>query len=242
LRLYERPSKNKLISPEERDYILSNLQQESKSDERSSPSDNPPMRWRDLFRHRQVWGLMLAKFLTDSAWYFFIFWLPKYLADIRGLDIKQIGYFAWIPYALSGVGSLLGGWIGTFLIRRNFSLDLARKIALGVGASLMPASLLIAAAPLSYAIIFFGLAMFAHQFWSSNVQTLPADIFSSRIVGSVEGLLGSAGSFGGILFAQLAARIVGEHGYGPVFIAAGLLHPLAFIVILATVPRIRRIS
>jgi ACS family hexuronate transporter-like MFS transporter len=169
---------------------------------------------------------------------FFIFWLPKYLGDVRHLNIKEIGYFAWIPFAFAGVGSLSGGCLSSYLIRRNVSLDHARKIALGFSALLLPASLFIVASPLSLAIVFFSLAMFAHQFWSANVQTLPADLFPSRVVGSVEGLLGSAGSFGGMLFGLVVGYMVGEHGYAPAFLVAGLLHPLAFGVILIGVRRI----
>jgi MFS transporter, ACS family, hexuronate transporter len=182
---------------------------------------------------------MTAKFMTDAAWYFFIFWLPKYLGDVRHLDIKQIGYFAWIPYAAAGAGSLIGGWLSGHLMRRGISLNVARKIALGVSASLLPASIFIVAAPLNLAIVFFSTAMFAHQFWSANVQTLPADLFPSKVVGSVEGLLGCAGGFGGILFASIGAMIVESTGYGPVFFIAGVLHPLAFLVILLVVRDIR---
>jgi ACS family hexuronate transporter-like MFS transporter len=196
----------------------------------------PRIPWRKLFLYREVQGLMMAKFLSDSAWYFFIFWLPKYLGDVRHLNIKEIGYFAWIPYAVAGLGSLLGGWLSSFLIRRAMTVNRSRKIALGIGASLMPASLFIAASPLSYAIIFFSLAMFAHQFWSANIQTLPADLFPANLVGSVEGLLGSAGSFGGMLFGLLVGWLVEHSGYGPAFLIAGLLHPLSFIAILMTVP------
>jgi ACS family hexuronate transporter-like MFS transporter len=198
----------------------------------------PRISWFRLFTYRQVLGLMAAKFLTDSAWYFFIFWLPKYLGDVRHLNIREIGYFAWIPYAFAGVGSLLGGWLSSFLIRSNLTLNLSRKIAFGISASLMPASLFIASSPLSFAIVFFSLAMFAHQFWSANVQTLPADLFPAKVVGSVEGLLGSAGSFGGMLFGLLVGRLVEHQGYGPAFLVAGVLHPMAFLVILATVKRI----
>jgi ACS family hexuronate transporter-like MFS transporter len=181
---------------------------------------------------------MAAKFLTDAAWYFFVFWLPKYLGDVRHLNIKEIGYFAWIPYAFAGAGSLLGGWLSGFLIHRNLTLDRSRKIALGISAALLPASLFIASSPLSFALVFFSLAMFAHQFWSANVQTLPADLFPANVVGSVEGLLGSAGSFGGLLFGLLVGWLVEHHGYGPAFLIAGVFHPLAFLVILATVKRI----
>jgi ACS family hexuronate transporter-like MFS transporter len=189
--------------------------------------------------YREVLGLMAAKFLTDAAWFFFVFWLPKYLGDVRDLDIKKIGYFAWIPYACGGVGSLIGGGLSSYLIRHNFSVDRARKIALAISAALMPASLFIAGSPLSFAIVFYSVAMFGHQFWSSNVQTVPADLFPSRIVGSVEGLLGSAGSFGAMLFMNLTGSLVEKHGYAPVFVMAGLFHPLALLIILVTVKRIK---
>src|SRR5437016_13614513 len=121
---------------------------------------------------------------------------------------------------------MLGGWVSSYLIRRNVLLDRARKIALAIGVCLMPASLFIAASPLRYAIVFFSVAMFAHQFWSANVQTLPAEMFPARLVGSVGGLLGSAGAFGGMWFGFLVGRMVEHRGYGPAFALAGLLHPL----------------
>lgn len=198
----------------------------------------PTIPWLRLFTYREVVGLMTAKFLTDAAWYFFIFWLPKYLGDVRQLDIKQIGAFAWIPFAFAGLGSLSGGWLGGFLLRRGVSLGRARKTTLAIGAALLPTALLIAAAPLNWAIVFFSVAMFAHQFWSANVQTLPADLFPARVVGSVEGLLGSAGSFGGMLFGLAVGWLVERHGYAPAFVVAGLMHPLAFGIILWSVRRV----
>jgi ACS family hexuronate transporter-like MFS transporter len=238
LKLYQPPDKNKFISAAEREYIISSL-----ASGEASGRDTPVRRipWLGLFAYKQVWGLMAAKFLSDSAWFFFIFWLPKYLGDVRHLDIKQIGYFAWIPFAFAGVGSMVGGWTSSFLMRRNFTLDRSRKLALGISIFLMPASLLIVASPLSLAIVFFSMAMFAHQFWSANIQTLPADLFPTNVVGSVGGLLGSAGSFGGMLFGLLVGRMVEHHGYGPVFMIAGVLHPLSFIIILLTIRRIEPI-
>jgi ACS family hexuronate transporter-like MFS transporter len=230
---YGPPSTNRLISAREREFLLSSL----------APSDQDRrrpvrVRWHQLAVRREVLGLMAAKFLTDSAWFFFIFWLPKYLDDDRGLDIRGIGAFAWIPYAFAGLGSLSGGWLGGWLLRRSLTLNLARKIPLGVAASLMPASALIATSPLSLAFAFFSTAMFAHQFWSVTVQTLPADLFPADRVGTVEGLLGSAGSFGAMLFGLFVGWLVDRHGYGAAFPVAGLLHPLAFFVILASVPPI----
>jgi ACS family hexuronate transporter-like MFS transporter len=238
LKFYHPPATNPLITSTERALIAHALTIAAAT----RPTEpTATIRWRDLFRYREVLGLMTAKFLTDSAWYFFIFWLPKYLSDIRHLDIKAIGYFAWIPYGFSGAGSLIGGAFSALLIKRGMPLDRARKIALACAALLMPASLFITASPLSLAIVFFSMAMFAHQFWSANIQTLPADLFPSKIVGSVEGLLGSAGAFGGMLFGQLVAYFVENGGYTIPFVFAGILHPIAFLVIVVTVRRIERL-
>ena len=92
------------------------------------------IQWIDLLRHPQIVGLVLAKFLSDAAWYFYIFWLPKYLYDVQHFDTKQVGAFAWIPYAAAGVGSLLGGWFSSRLIQRGHSVNASRKIALGISA------------------------------------------------------------------------------------------------------------
>jgi ACS family hexuronate transporter-like MFS transporter len=195
----------------------------------------PQPRWSALLGDRRVRGMCAAKFLGDSAWYFFIFWLPKYLADVRHLNIRQIGYYAWIPYALAGAGSLFGGWFSGFLIRRGWSVDSSRKLCLGIAASLLPASLLITASPVALAIVFFSMAMFGHQCWSTIMQTLAADLFPPEAVGSVTGLVGASGSFGGMLFnLAVGAMLTAFGSYGPVFLVAGLLHPASVVVILLT--------
>jgi ACS family hexuronate transporter-like MFS transporter len=235
LKIYRPPIHHPFLSADERELIETSLAAERTV---TGSGARPVLRWIHLFHYPEVWGLMIAKFLSDSAWFFFIFWLPKYLGDVRALDIKHIGYFAWIPYGFSGAGSLMGGWLSSYLVRRNLTVNLARKIALGISAALLPFSLFIVASPLSFAIIFFSTAMFAHQFWSANIQTLPADLFPANVVGSVGGLLGSAGAFGAMLFNFAVGKLVDHHGYGPAFIIAGVLHPLAFVVILAMVRRV----
>jgi MFS transporter, ACS family, hexuronate transporter len=201
----------------------------------------PQVRWIELLRYRQVWGLILAKFLTDSAWFFFIFWLPKYLSAARGLNIKQIGYYGWIPYALAGAGSFVGGWLSGALLARQFTLDNARKIALGLSAALVPVAVLIVPSPLSLTIVFYSVAMFAHQFWSTIMQTLAADLFPPKMVGSVAGLMGGAGALGAAIFSFIAGGIVSQYGYAPVFVATGVVHPISFLVILVLVGRIEQL-
>jgi len=235
IKFYRLPANHEYITPRERSYLEAKLE--------SAQQAPAQTRWVEVLRYRQIWGLMAAKFLSDSAWFFFIFWLPKYLADARGLDIRQIGYYAWIPYAFAGLGSFCGGWLSSFLIRRNFTVDRSRKLALGISAALMPVSLLIAAAPLSLAIVFFSVAMLGHQFWSTIVQTLAADIFPSRMVGSAAGLMGAVGSFGAMLFNLLVGWILTEYGsYSPAFLISGVLHPISFFLILLIVRHIQPVQ
>src|SRR5205807_8652734 len=111
--------------------------------------------WLRLLAFQQVWGLVTAKFLSDAAWYFYLFWLPKYLYDVRGFDTKRVGYFAWIPYAASGLGSLAGGWFSSWLIRRGHPLNIARKVALGASAAVMPVIFFVPHAPVSLALVLF---------------------------------------------------------------------------------------
>ena len=195
------------------------------------------LRWIDLLRIRESWGLVSAKFLSDAAWYFYLFWLPKYLYDARGFDVKAVGTFAWIPYAAAGVGCLLGGWFSSYLVRRQFSLGMARKLALGLSAAVMPSILLVPRLPVAWALAIFSLAYFGQQSWSTLVMVLPTDLFPAKVVGSVAGLVGFGGAMGGIAFGELVGYLL-DHGfgYGVVFSLAGTFHVAAFVIILATVP------
>ena len=196
-----------------------------------------PMSWFQLLRIRESWGLVAAKFLSDAAWFFYLFWLPKYLYDARGFDIKAVGTFAWMPSAAAGVGCLLGGWFSSYLVRREFSIDFSRKLALGMSAACMPFIVLVPYVPVSWAILLFCLAYFGQQSWSTLVMVLPIDLFPSSVVGSVAGLVGFGGAMGGIAFGELVGYMLDhKFGYVAVFGIAATLHIAAFLIILATVP------
>lgn len=186
----------------------------------------------DLVRMRNVQCFVFAKFMSDSAWYFMLFWLPKYLYDARGFDIKQVSYFAWIPYAASGVGSFLGGWFSSYLLHRGHSINSARKIALGCCAFLMPVVMLVSLTPVSLAIALFSVAFFAQQAWSGLIMTLPADVFPLTVVGSVAGMIGFGGAIGGAIFGLIAGQLLG-HGvsYGTLFVLVGSFHLIGFAAI-----------
>ena len=230
LKMYSTPALSTLSSDQEKQYIAEG-QIENASDQSRLP-------WLSLFRYRKLWGLLIIKFLTDAGWFFFIFWLPKYLSDVRGLNIMGVGMYAWIPYAFAGAGSFLGGWLSSFLLSKKFSLDQSRKICLGISAFCLPASLLITEASLTMAIVFFSMAMFGHQFWATIVQTLAVDMFPSKVVGSVAGLMGSFGTYGAMLFSFVIGFVIERHGYAPVFIISGLLHPLSFLLVFIIIRKI----
>ena len=202
-----------------------------------SPDSATRLPWIHLFRFRETWGLVTAKFLSDAAWFFYLFWLPKYLYDARGFDVKSVGAFAWMPSAAAGVGCLLGGAFSSSLVRRNFSLGVARKLALGLSAAVMPFVILVPHVPVSWAIALFCLAYFGQQSWSTLVMVLPTDIFPHNVVGSVAGLVGFGGAMGGIAFGEIVGYLL-DHGfgYGVVFRIAGTLHIAAFLIILTTIP------
>jgi MFS transporter, ACS family, hexuronate transporter len=232
---YQPPSQHSKLTATERATIAEVFETRTET--------GPAMSWGSLLTMRPVLGLVLAKFLTDGAWYFYLFWLPKYLYDARGFDVKQVGYYGWIPYAAAGVGSLLGGAFSSWLLSRGRSIDAARKIALGASAAVMPLIIFVTSAPVELAIVLFSIAFFGQQSWSTLVMIVPTDMFPRRIVASVAGLVGFGGAMGGIVSNLLAGRMLDLGlGYGAVFSIMGMCHVTAFVVILLTVRRIEPVG
>jgi len=200
------------------------------------PTATSSIGMRELLRQRDLWGLIGAKFLTDAAWYFYMFWLPKYLLDARGYDIKGIGAVAWIPFAAAALGCLVGGGMSSWLLRRGCSVNAARKLALGASATLMPFVMLVPHVSVAWVIFLFGLAVFGQQSWSTVVMALPTDLFPRNALGTVAGFVGLGGALGGVVLGQFAGYLL-DHGfsYSPVLVVAASLHIAAFLLILAFV-------
>ena len=187
----------------------------------------------DIIGMRRVQAIVFAKFMSDSAWYFYLFWLPKYLYDIRGFDVKHVSYYAWIPYAASGVGSFLGGWFSSQLLARGRSLNFSRKFVLGLSALFMPVVMLVPHVPVGWALVLFSIAFFCQQSWSGLIMTLPADMFPLSAVGTVSGLVGFGGAIGGAIFGVIVGYLLGHgFGYGTLFFIVGTFHIIGFLVIL----------
>jgi len=211
------------------------------SQEISEVDKEPGISLACLLRHRETWAVVAAKFLSDGAWYFYLFWLPKYLFDVFQVDIKTAGGIGWIPYAASGVGCLIGGGFSSWLLKRGLSVNASRKIALGASAALMPWVML---APqlhsLGWVIFIFSLAFFGQQSWSTLVMVLPTDMISKKAVGTLAGLVGFGGAMGGIALGQVVGWLR-DHGYSytPALVISGSLHVAAFVLICLVIPKIQ---
>jgi ACS family hexuronate transporter-like MFS transporter len=238
MRNYFLPARHRKLSEKEREEIREVLQTEDRS-----RGQEQAARWLSLLAYPQVWGLVIGKFLGDAAWYFYLFWLPKYLYDVRGFDTKQVGYFAWIPYAASGIGCLVGGWLSSWLLRRGYTLNFARKATLGLSVSLMPVVFFMTRSPVELAIVLFSIAFFGQQSWSTIMMTLPADIFPPRSVASVAGLEGFGGAIGGVVFGLVVGYLL-DHGFGYslVFTMVSTFHLLAFLTVLLAIRVVRRLD
>jgi MFS transporter, ACS family, hexuronate transporter len=184
----------------------------------------------EIVSMRSVQSLVFAKFMSDSAGFFMFFWLPKYLYDARGFDIKQASYYAWIPYAASGIGCAVGGWWSSRLVRSGRSLDFSRKLVLGVNALMMPTVMLVTLVSVQHALLLFCIVFFSLQSWSTIVMTVVTDIFPLSAVGTVAGLVGFGGSMGGAMFGLIAGALLG-HGfsYTTLFMIAGTFHIIGFL-------------
>lgn len=232
--IYRSPAQHPCITKEELEYIQTPEPGEADADE-------PKIPWKKIFTYREARGFILGKFMTDPIWWFYIFWFPSYLNQVRGLSLEKLAYSAWIPFLVADVGSVAGGWLSGHWIKRGWTVSRARKVTMLIFALVMPVGLLINVAPNAWvAMALISTAMAAHQGWSANIFTLASDMFPKKDVGSVVGLGGAAGAVGGMIIAPLAGYILQWfHTYVPLFIIAGVMHPLAIIVIHRMIPKVQ---
>jgi ACS family hexuronate transporter-like MFS transporter len=190
--------------------------------------------WTSLLRYRQTWAFALGKMMTDPVWWFYLFWLPTYLTKDRGVTALTASVMLLYPYIAAGVGSIAGGWLSGFLMKRGWSVGRGRLMAMGVFAFCMPGAIVAVFTSNSLvALSLISLATASHQAWSANIYTLASDMFPKKIVGSVVGLGSMAGAIGGMFMTLIVGGLLqATHNYVPLFIIAGVLHPLAFITVI----------
>ncbi len=198
--------------------------------------------WFKLLLIKETWAFALAKFLTDPIWWLWLFWLPDFFQKTYGLDLKTFGPPVVAVYLLSDVGSVAGGWMSSFLIKRGLSVNVARKATLFLFARMaMPVLLAQNVTNLWVAVLIIGIAAAAHQAFSANVLTLPSDLVPKAAVGSVIGIGGMAGAIGGMFFSKFVGYILDKtHNYSAIFIIAAFAYLVAFVAIHLLSPHLKR--
>ena len=200
--------------------------------------------WSRLLRHRQAWVVAAAKFITDPIWWFFLFWLPKFLHAQYGLSLLELGPPLITVFLLADVGSIAGGWLAGRLIKRGWTINRARKGAMLLCALMVVPIVFAARADnLWLAVALVGLATAGHQGWSANVYTLASDLFPRRAVASVVGIGGFAGAVGGMLISTVIGLLLQLTGsYVPVFMLAGGAYLVALAVVHLLAPTLEAVA
>lgn len=231
--IYERPEKHKKVSKTELEYIQSD-----------PPDPNVKIPWLSLIKYKQTWAFAIAKFLTDPIWWFYLYWVPKFLYKEYGLTLDKIGLPLIIIYLMADVGSIGGGWLSSFFIKRGWEVNKGRKAAMLICAiCVIPIVLACQASELWMAVALLSLATAAHQGWSANLFTTVSDMFPRKAVGSVVGFGGMAGAIGGMLVATLAGFILQLTGsYMVLFIISGSAYVVAYFIFNLLAPKLQEVN
>lgn len=200
--------------------------------------------WSKLIAYRQTWAFALSKFLTDPIWWFYLFWVPGFLQREHGLNLTQVGLPVVAIYLISDAGSIAGGWLSSRMLKRGYTANFARKIAMLVCAiCVVPIVYAYRASGLWSTVLLIGLAAAAHQGFSANLYTTASDMFPNSAVASVIGIGGMAGGIGGMLIAKVVGYVLEATGsYFVPFVIAGTAYLLALALMQAIVPRLQPVS
>jgi MFS transporter, ACS family, hexuronate transporter len=243
--LYEIPSKRKGTTPEELIYINSDGTDENLTGTASKNS------WRKLFRFRQTWAIVLGKFLTDPIWWFYLFWIPSYFNTTYHLNITSSAIHVSTVYIIASLGSILGGYLSGWLIKKGLPVYRARRYSmLFFACCVVPVFFVRYTNGIWPAVWLISLAAAAHQAWSANIFTLASDMFPKRVLSSVVGIAGMAGSVGGFLFPLLIGIILDHFkyigllsgGYNIIFGICAGAYLLAWTVMQLLSPRMTEVS
>lgn len=217
------PKAHPWVTEEERKYIA----------EGQSEIDNlgqaRSLNFREILSYRESWAVLIGRLFLEPLWWLFVGWMPLYLADVYGFNVKEIGFFAWIPYVGAAIGSIAGGWFAGRLINRGATINRARKTAIVIGGVFMflglLATILYANTPGRFVGIV-AVVLFGFQFAIGNIQTIPSDLFSGKSVGSLAGLGGTVGVFA-VIIMNFLVPVIAEVSYTPVFLMIAIFVPLS---------------
>lgn len=230
------PQSHPWITEEERNYILKG---QKNNEEKVEDNDYNPTT-AELLSHKESWGVIIASAVIDPIWWLFVFWIPIYLNEVYGMDVKSIGIYGWVPY----VGAMLGAWFGGLLaqnrIKVGWTVDKTRKLVITLGCLIMLPSLLAMANPGDpiNAVLIMAVILFGFQTAIGNVQTLPSDLFGKKTVATLSGFAGMAAKLGAVGLTTLVPWLTSGGNYTPAFIIGAALAIIALLSIWILCPKI----
>jgi len=234
--LYQPPHLNRWLRASE----YEEMKHEVQTPEQATPATADRPTWWEVMKTRECYTLTLARFFTDPVIYFVIFWLPEYLRKERHFDLAMVGQYASIPFLAGGIAYLTGGWLSGRLMHAGWRLPKARKFVMILGAAMMPVAIVAPMVPTAaMAIAATCFLTMGHAFWISNMQALPTDLCRPGEIGTVMGISGMGGTVGGVFANVGTAWIVQHFTYAPVFLMAGLMHPLGVGIVCWLLPNWR---
>lgn len=220
------PSKHPWITDKERSYIV-----EGQHQKEQSGANSKGLTLRQILSYKAAWSVLISRFFLEPIWWLFVGWMPIYLADVYGFDVKQIGIFAWVPYVGAAIGSIVGGGFSGRMIARGASINKARKTAILIGGIIMFTGLL---ATIFYAdtalkfVVIVAFVLFGFQFSIGNIQTLPSDLFYGKSVGSLAGLGGTVGVFA-VIIMNFLVPVISKISYTPIFVMIAIFVPMGIL-------------
>lgn len=237
------PSKHPWITDDERKYILTGQQNQDKDndgefDEGYNPTTNK------MLSHKESWGVIIASAALDPIWWLFIFWIPIYLNEVYGMDVKSIGFYAWVPY----VGAMIGAWFGGLLaqnrIKAGWTVNKTRKFVITLGCLIMLPTLIAMANPGGpvTAVLLMAVILFGFQTAIGNVQTLPSDLFGGKTVGTLSGFAGMAAKLGAFGLTALVPWLTSGGNYTPAFIIGAALAIITMASVWILIPKIEALK
>jgi len=229
LAAYRKPRQHPHLSKAELSYI-----------ESDAPEPQTRIPWFSLFHYRQTWAFVLAKGLTDPMWWFFLYWLPKFLYTKHGLSLGQLGLPLVVIYAFSDCGSIFGGWLSSHFIKIGWTVNRARKTAMLIFAlSVTPIILASKVSSLWGAVAIISVACASHQAWSANMYTTGSDMFPRRAVASIVGIGTCVGGIFGMFIASFTGFILqATHSYFSIFCFVGFIYLFALLILSILAPKL----
>lgn len=198
------------------------------------------MKLKDILKIKEVWTFIVIRFLLDPVFYFFMFWIPKFLNESKGVELGLIGDLFWIPFLALGISNMLGGFLSDKIFNKTKNLNFSRKIVMGIAAVLTSSAILVQyTSSVGVIMALLSCAFFAHGLWITNYITSISDMFGKTASSTIVGFSGSAGAISSLIINPFMGLIIAYYSYSPLWIYSGIMYSVAFIIFVVAIPKIK---